>query len=73
LEEPLVLPACVALLQQLLDVLLGIFPLRWLLEAVVGDGTLKALEFQCVTCGEKVGVVDDLEKSRKAQHPRIST
>ena len=68
MEEPLVLPACVALLQQLLDVLLGIFPLRWLFEGVVREGTLKALEFQCLTCGEEVGVVDDLVKSEKIQH-----
>ena len=60
LEEPLVLAARVALLQRLFDGLLRVLTLRWLLEGVGGDGALEGLELKSVSCGEEVGVVDDL-------------
>lgn len=61
-EEPSVLAASVALLQHLLDVLLGILPLANLLECVGGQGALEALELQSVTGGHKVVVVDGLDE-----------
>lgn len=61
-EEPSVLAAGVALLQHLLDVLLGILPLCNLLEGVVCDGTLETLKLQSVTGGHQVVVVDDLDE-----------
>ena len=60
LEEPLGLPAGVALLEVLLNLLLRVFPLRRLLERLGRDGALEALELERVTGGEKVRVVDDL-------------
>jgi hypothetical protein len=62
LEEPLVLPARVPVLKQLLDCLLRVLALRNLLEGVVRDGALEPLELKCVSCREKVGVVHDLWK-----------
>lgn len=61
-EEPLVLAALVTLLEGLLDVLLGVLSLRNLLEGVVGDGTLQALELKSVASGHDVVVVDDLDE-----------
>jgi hypothetical protein len=61
-EEPAVLAASVALLQHLLDVLLSILTLADLLESVVRDGALQALELQSVTGGHQVVVVDDLDE-----------
>ena len=52
LEEPLVLSARVPVLQQLLDLLLRVLPLRNLLEGFRTDGALEALELKCVTRGE---------------------
>ena len=60
LEEPLVLPARVPVLQQLLDLLLRVLPLRNLLESLRADNTLETLELKCVTRREEVGVVDNL-------------
>jgi hypothetical protein len=62
LEEPLVLAGQVSLLQSLLDLLLRIFPLADLLECVVVDDVLQTLEFQCVTSGHDVVVVDLLDE-----------
>ena len=60
LEEPLGLPAGVALLEVLLDLLLRVFPLRRLLERLGRDGALEALELKGVPRGEEMRVVDDL-------------
>ena len=60
LEEPLGLPAGVALLEVLLDLLLRVFPLRRLLERLGRDGALEALELKGVSGGEEMRVVDDL-------------
>jgi hypothetical protein len=62
LEEPLVLAGQVSLLQRLLDLLLRIFPLTNLLECVVVDDVLQALELESVTCGHDVVVVDLLDE-----------
>lgn len=59
-EQVAVLARQVSLLEQLLDDLFGLFPLRWLLEGVGGDGTLETLELESVTSGHQVVVVDDL-------------
>lgn len=48
-EEPAVLAGGVAVLQSLLDGLLGLLTLGNLLESVGGDGTLEALELQSVS------------------------
>lgn len=61
-EEPAVLAGSVAVLEGLLDSLLGVLALRDLLEGVLGDDTLEALELQSVTGGHQVVVVDDLDE-----------
>jgi hypothetical protein len=61
-EEPSVLAAGVSLLEHLLDSLLGILALGNLLEGVVRDGALEALELQGVASGHQVVVVDDLDE-----------
>ena len=61
-EEPSVLSAGVSLLEDLLDVLLRILTLADLLEGIVGDGALEALELEGVTGGHQVVVVDDLDE-----------
>jgi hypothetical protein len=61
-EEPSVLSASVALLQDLLDVLLGILTLADLLEGLAADGALETLQLQGVTGGHQVVVVDDLDE-----------
>lgn len=61
-EEPSVLAARVALLQDLLHVLLGIFPLADLLEGIGGQGALETLKLECVTGGHQVVVVDGLDE-----------
>ena len=61
-EEPSVLSAGVSLLEDLLDVLLRILTLTDLLEGIVGDGALEALELEGVTGGHQVVVVDDLDE-----------
>jgi hypothetical protein len=61
-EEPSVLAAGVALLQHLLDVLLGILTLADLLEGLGRQGTLQTLELQCVASGHQVVVVDGLDE-----------
>lgn len=61
-EEPLVLAGVVTLLKGLLDVLLGVLTLGNLLEGVVGDGVLEALELESVAGGHDVVVVDDLDE-----------
>lgn len=61
-EEPTVLAAGVTLLKHLLNVLLGIFTLADLLEGVVGNGALEALELKGVAGGHQVVVVDDLDE-----------
>ena len=60
LEEPLVLPARVPVLQQLLDLLLRVLPLRHLLEGFRANDTLETLQLKRVTRREKVRVVDGL-------------
>ena len=69
LEEPLVLPARVPVLQQLLNLLLRVLPLRYLLEGFRADGALKALKLKCVTRREEVGVVHDLYARSNVQCP----
>ena len=59
-EEPPVLAALVALLEELLDRLLGVLTLRHLLEGLRRDNTLEALKLKRVTSREQVGVVDGL-------------
>ena len=61
-EEPSVLAAGVAVLQDLLDGLLGILALADLLEGIRRDDALEALELKSVTGGHKVVVVDDLDE-----------
>lgn len=61
-EEPAVLAACVALLQHLLDSLLGILTLADLLERLARDDTLETLELESVAGGHQVVVVDDLDE-----------
>jgi hypothetical protein len=61
LEEPLVLSARVTVLEQLLDGLFRVLMLRDLLEGLAGDGALEPLKLECVSCGEKVRVVHDLQ------------
>lgn len=61
-KEPAVLAARVALLQSLLDRLLGVLALADLLEGVGGDGTLEALELQGVAGGHQVIVVNHLDE-----------
>ena len=61
-EEPPVLAARVALLQHLLDRLLGILTLADLLECVGRDDALETLELEGVAGGHQVVVVDDLDE-----------
>lgn len=61
-KEPSVLAARVALLEDLLDVLLGILALADLLEGVVGQGALETLELEGVSRGHQVVVVDGLDE-----------
>lgn len=61
-KEPPVLPACVPLLEHLLDGLLGLLALGGLLEGVVGDGTLETFKLEGVTGGHKVVVVDEFDE-----------
>lgn len=61
-EEPPVLPAGVSLLKHLLNRLLGVLPLRDLLEGVGRDDTLKALKLERVARGHEVVVVDHLDE-----------
>lgn len=61
-EEPAVLAAGVAVLQSLLDGLLGLLTLGDLLEGVGGDGTLETLKLERVTGGHQVVEVDDLDE-----------
>lgn len=65
-EEPAVLAGGVAVLQSLLDGLLGLLALGNLLESVLGDDTLQALELQGVASGHQVVVVDDLDEGLDA-------
>ena len=66
LEEPLVLSARVPLLEQLLDLLLRVLPLGHLLERLRANNTLEALKLKCVTGGEQVRVVDDLDTANRS-------
>lgn len=61
-EEPSVLAARVALLEDLLDVLLGVLALADLLEGLAGNDALEALELEGVSCGHQVVVVDGLDE-----------
>ena len=61
-EEPLVLARGVLLLENLLDLLLGVLALRRLLEGLLADGTLKTLELESVSGGHQVVVADDLDE-----------
>lgn len=61
-EEPLVLARGVLLLEDGLDLLLGVLALRRLLEGVLGDGTLETLELESVSGGHEVVVGDDLDE-----------
>lgn len=61
-EEPSVLAAGVAVLQDLLDGLLGILTLADLLESIGGHDALEALELESVAGGHEVVVVDDLDE-----------
>jgi len=61
-EEPAVLAACVALLQHLLDSLLGVLTLADLLERLARDDTLETLELERVAGGHQVVIVDNLDE-----------
>lgn len=61
-EEPSVLSTGVALLQGLLDSLLGLLTLRHLLEGLVGNDALEALQLESVAGGHQVVVVDGLDE-----------
>lgn len=61
-EEPLVLARGVLLLEDGLDLLLGLLALRRLLEGLLRNGTLEALELESVTGGHEVVVRDDLDE-----------
>lgn len=61
-EEPSVLAAGVALLQDLLDGLLGILALADLLEGVGADAALEALELESVAGGHEVVIVNNLDE-----------
>lgn len=61
-EEPSVLAAGVALLEDLLDVLLGVLTLADLLERIGRQGALESLQLECVSCGHQVVVVDGLHE-----------
>lgn len=61
-EEPSVLAARVTLLQCLLHSLLGLLTLSDLGESLVGHNTLQTLQFERVTGGHQVVVVDDLDE-----------
>lgn len=59
-EEPFVLAAGVAILEQLLDRLLRILPLCGLLEGIRRDGSLQSLQLKGVPCREQMRVVHNL-------------
>lgn len=61
-EKPPVLAARVALLQHLLDSLLGLLTLADLLEGLSRDDGLETLELEGVAGGHQVVVVDDLDE-----------
>lgn len=61
-EEPSILSAGVSLLQHLLNRLLRVLPLADLLEGIVGDSALEALELERVSRGHQVVVVDHLDE-----------
>ena len=61
-EEPPVLPARVAILQNLLDSLLSLLALADLLEGIGRQSTLQTLELQSITRRHQVVVVDDLDE-----------
>jgi len=61
-KEPPILPTRVPLLQRLLHILLGLLPLTDLLERIVGDDVLEALELERVACWHQVVVVCDLDE-----------
>ena len=61
-KEPPILPARVPLLQRLLDILLGLLPLADLLEGVVANDVLEALELERVARRHQVVVVCDLDE-----------
>lgn len=61
-EEPPVLSARVAVLQDLLDRLLSLLALADLLEGVGGDDALQTLELESVAGGHQVVVVDNLDE-----------
>jgi hypothetical protein len=72
-EEPSVLAAGVALLQDLLDGLLGILALADLLEGVGGDAALEALELEGVAGGHEVVVVDNLNEGLNLGPPVLAS
>ena len=61
-EEPPVLAADVALLQDLLDALLRLLALGDFLEGIGRDDALEALELEGVACGHQVVVVYRLDE-----------
>lgn len=61
-EEPLVLAGSVLLLKSLLNLLLGVFSGRGLLESLSSHGGLQRVELKSVTSGHQVVVVDDLDE-----------
>lgn len=61
-KEPSVLSTSIAVFQHLLHGLLGFLALRNLLEGIIIDGLLEALEFESITSGHKMVIVYDLDK-----------
>lgn len=61
-KKPPILATSVPLLEQLLDLLLGILALRDLLERVIGDHTLESFELERVASGHQVIVVDQFDE-----------
>ena len=52
----------VSLLESLLDGLFRVGSLSWLLESIVGDGSLQRFELELVSGREEMGIVDDLDE-----------
>lgn len=70
LEEPLIFPASVPLLEQLFDVLLRVLPLANFSEGIRGADTLQSFQFNSISCWEEMSVVDNLRNQAKTNSSR---